>query len=56
VTVGAHFTRNDVYPIFRRADVPNAEWFSSRVLSLPMFPDLTNEEIHYVVSVIREGW
>ena len=56
VTVGAHFTRTDVYPIFRRADVPNAEWFSSRVLSLPMFPDLTDEEIHYVVSVIREGW
>lgn len=56
VIVGGHYGRTDVYPIFQRADVPNAEYFCSRVLSLPMHGDLTDEEVEYVAKAIREGW
>ena len=56
VIVGGHYPRTDLYRIFERADVPNAEYFCSRVLSLPMHVDLTDEEIEYVAGLIREGW
>jgi dTDP-4-amino-4,6-dideoxygalactose transaminase len=54
--VGGHYPRTDSYPIFQRADVPNAEYFCSRVLSLPMHVDLTDDELVYVAGRIREGW
>ena len=56
VTVGVHYSRNDLYPIFQRAEVPNADYFCARVMSLPMHLDLTDEELDYVCNVIREGW
>jgi perosamine synthetase len=56
VMVGGHYPRTDSYPIFQRADVPNAEYFCSRVLSLPMHVDLTDDELVYVAGRIREGW
>lgn len=56
VIIGGHYARTDVYPIFKRAEVPNAEYFCSHVLSLPMHVDLTDDEIDYVAKTIREGW
>lgn len=56
IIVGGHYARNDVYQIFEKADVPNAEHFCSRVLTLPMHAELTDEEIEHVGRTIREGW
>lgn len=56
VIVGGHYARNDVYRIFERADLPDAEHFCSRIITLPMHVDLTDDEIGYVARVIREGW
>ncbi|HSW38818.1 MAG TPA: DegT/DnrJ/EryC1/StrS aminotransferase family protein [Acidobacteriota bacterium] len=56
VIVGGHYARNDVYRIFHRAELPDAECFCSRLLTLPMHAELTDEEIDYVCGVIREGW
>jgi perosamine synthetase len=56
VIIGGHYARNDVYQIFQRTDAPNAEYFCSRVLTLPMHAELTADEIAYVAKTIREGW
>jgi dTDP-4-amino-4,6-dideoxygalactose transaminase len=39
---------------YRQGDLPNCDWVSERVLSLPMFPELEEAEIDYVGESIRE--
>lgn len=56
VIVGGHYARNDLYKIFECSDLPNADYFCSRILTLPMHAELTDDEITYVAKVIREGW
>jgi dTDP-4-amino-4,6-dideoxygalactose transaminase len=56
VTVGVHYRRNDSYRIWNRQDLPGAEFFCHRVLSLPMYPQLGREQQDQVVAVIRKGW
>lgn len=56
VGVGVHYKRNDCYPMYGRCDLPNAESFSSHVMSLPLHLYLTEDEIHYVCKLIQEGW
>jgi len=34
--------------------LPNTERLSNEVISLPMFPELTDEQVHYVVNVIHD--
>jgi perosamine synthetase len=56
VDVGVHYRRNDQYPMYQEQDLPNAEHFWRRVISLPMYVQLTDEQIDYVCDVIRKGW
>jgi dTDP-4-amino-4,6-dideoxygalactose transaminase len=39
---------------YRRGDFPVAEEVSERILPLPMYPELTDEQVDYVISVVRE--
>lgn len=39
---------------FSQGDFPIAEEFSTNILSLPIFPELTDEQIQYISSKIRE--
>jgi len=39
---------------YKRGDFPMAEQLAERCLSLPMFAEMTNEQIGYVVDAIRE--
>jgi dTDP-4-amino-4,6-dideoxygalactose transaminase len=36
------------------ADIPNAARNQSRILSLPIYPEMTDEHVHYVSNAIRE--
>lgn len=38
---------------YELGDFPNSEKFAKTMLSLPIYPELTNDEISYVVSVIQ---
>jgi dTDP-4-amino-4,6-dideoxygalactose transaminase len=39
---------------YKKGDFPVSEQASDRLLSLPMFPELTNQQINYVVEAIKE--
>jgi perosamine synthetase len=56
VGIGVHYRRNDTYSMYQRADLPNAEWFSTRVASLPMHLCLSDEDVEYVTTTIKSGW
>lgn len=39
---------------YKQGDFPIAEEYASKLLSLPMFPEMTDEQVDYVVSKIKE--
>jgi dTDP-4-amino-4,6-dideoxygalactose transaminase len=39
---------------YKEGDLPNCDEVSSQVLSLPMFPEIEDEEVEYVCSMIGE--
>ena len=38
----------------RRGMLPNTEWNSDRILSLPLFPDMTITDVNNVVDAIKD--
>lgn len=54
-----HYIPCHLMPYYRQfgwkeGDMPNAERYYENCISLPMFPTLTNEELNFVVSVIKK--
>lgn len=39
---------------YRKGDLPVSERITQEVISIPIFPELTNKEIEYIVSVIND--
>lgn len=39
---------------FQERPLPHTEWNSERICSLPLFPDMTDQDVHDVVSAIRD--
>jgi UDP-4-amino-4-deoxy-L-arabinose-oxoglutarate aminotransferase len=39
---------------FQRGALPNTEWNSDRICSIPLFPDMTVEDVDEVVATIKE--
>jgi dTDP-4-amino-4,6-dideoxygalactose transaminase len=60
VGIGIHFRAVHLHPYyadtfgFRRGMFPNAEYFSDRTLSLPLFPRMTDEDADDVVAAVRK--
>lgn len=53
---GVHYLRNDLYPMYERAHLPNAQYFQDHLLSLPLHLALTDEDVQRVIDVIKKGW
>jgi len=58
VGTGLHFRAAHQHKYYRdhyqpRAPLPNTEWNSARLCSLPLFPDMTLGDVDYVVDTIR---
>jgi dTDP-4-amino-4,6-dideoxygalactose transaminase len=39
---------------YRKGDFPKAEWVSERILSLPLFPAMDEEDVDDVVRAVAE--
>jgi dTDP-4-amino-4,6-dideoxygalactose transaminase len=52
--VPAHLQKAYSYRGYKEGDLPATEFMAKRILSLPMFPQLTNEQVDLVISEVRE--
>jgi perosamine synthetase len=52
------FLRNDHYDLFggRRRDLPVLDQFEKTYTAIPCHNNLSDEDVDYVISTIREGW
>lgn len=53
---GVHYLRNDLYPMYEQACLPNAQRFQETLISLPLHLGLTNDEVDSVIEVVKKGW
>jgi dTDP-4-amino-4,6-dideoxygalactose transaminase len=62
IGTGLHYRTAHLYPYYRDkygwkpGDFPNAEFISDRILSLPLFPDLTDAMQDHVIAGIRDAF
>jgi dTDP-4-amino-4,6-dideoxygalactose transaminase len=60
IATGLHYLSLHVQPYYERelgcrpADFPEAAWASDRVVSLPLFADMTDDDLHCVCDAVRE--
>jgi len=60
VGVGVHFRAVHLHPYyrdtwhFRRGMFPNAEYYSDRTISLPLYPKMTDDDARDVIRVVRQ--
>jgi len=60
IGIGVHFRAVHLHPFyvdtfgFRRGMFPNAEYYSDRAISLPIYPRMTDEDADDVVAAVRK--
>jgi len=52
--IPAHLQKAYAFMGYKKGDLPASERIAGRILSLPMFPELTDNQIDYVIGAIRE--
>jgi perosamine synthetase len=59
IQVGVHFLPLHKMPAYkkyaRKVSLPNTDYLGERLVSLPLFPSLTNEEIDYIITKVKES-
>lgn len=53
---GMHYQRNDLYANYNATDLPNSEYFANHEITLPIHLYLTEEDLQYIIDVIKKGW
>ncbi len=60
IGTGLHYRAVHLYPYYRerfgfkRGDFPNAETISDRIVSLPLFPDLSDADQGRTISAMQD--
>ncbi|MBW8873813.1 MAG: aminotransferase class I/II-fold pyridoxal phosphate-dependent enzyme [Acidobacteria bacterium] len=60
VGTGLHFRAVHTQPYYAQkypdvvGSLPKAEWASDRICSLPLFPDMTEDDVRYVVDAVKD--
>ena len=60
VGTGVHYIGVHLHPYYQDRfhytpkDFPNATWISERTVSLPLSPKMTDEDVAYVIAMVRE--
>ncbi|HSS48354.1 MAG TPA: aminotransferase class I/II-fold pyridoxal phosphate-dependent enzyme [Thermoanaerobaculia bacterium] len=60
VGTGLHFRAVHTQPYYVQkypgvvGSLPKAEWVSDRICSLPLFPDMTEDDVRYVVDAVKD--
>ncbi len=60
IATGLHYLSLHLQALYRREfgcraeDYPNAAWASERVVTLPLFADMTEEDVAHVAAAVRE--
>lgn len=56
ISTGVHYVPNHHYKMYRkfRANVPVCERIWKQILTLPLFPDLTDQQIDMIIEAIKE--
>lgn len=52
--IPAHLQKAYAYLGYKNGDLPNSEYVANRILSLPMFPELTDEQVDAVIEGIQK--
>ncbi|MBM4159405.1 MAG: DegT/DnrJ/EryC1/StrS aminotransferase family protein, partial [Ignavibacteria bacterium] len=56
ISTGVHYYPNHLYemykPYYRECPIAEREW--KKLITLPLFPDLSNEQIFYIINNIRD--
>jgi dTDP-4-amino-4,6-dideoxygalactose transaminase len=52
--VPCHLQKAYSYLGYKKGDCPNAEYLSEHCVSIPMYPELTNDQISHIVNVINK--
>lgn len=56
VSCGMHYQRNDKYAGYTLTELPGAQEWNDKEITLPIHLHLTNEDLEYIVNIIRSGW
>ena len=60
IGVGIHYIALHLHPYYKKmfgykwGDFSNAEWISSRTVSIPLSAKLSNEDVKEVINAVRE--
>jgi dTDP-4-amino-4,6-dideoxygalactose transaminase len=60
IGTGLHFRAVHTQPYYRDkypgvlGTLPKSEWVSDRICSLPLFPDMTEDDVRYVVDAVKD--
>ena len=55
ISTGVHYKPIHLYPLYHKHALPVAEREWQKLLTLPLFPDLTSEQVSFIATEVKAG-